>query len=126
MKQYGIFLILLSAAALSHAAKKSTIDDLKQTLVTLQQSGKGDQDIATRLKQVDLSEQLTAPTREALQQYAPGPLSVEQLDILQGRSAALIPPHSELPETAAPDVATQKAILAKAVDYVTKVYMQNP
>jgi hypothetical protein len=126
MKQFAIILILLSAAALSHAAKKSTIDDLKQTLVVLQQGRKADQEVATRLKEIELSEQLTAPTRETLQQYAPGPLTVEQLDILEGRSAALVPPHSELPETAAPDVATQKAILAKAVDYVTKVYMQNP
>ena len=126
MKKFAILLILLSAAAPSLAAKKSTIDDLKQTLAALQQGNKSDQDIATRLKDVELGEQLTDATRVTLQPFAPGPLATEQLDILEGRSSVLAPPHSELPNTAAPDVATQKAILARAVDYVTKVYMQNP
>ncbi len=126
MKRFAILLILIAAAAIAHAAKKFTIDDLKQTLVALQQGGKTDQDIATRLKEIELSEQLTASTRESLKQLAPGPLAGEQFDILEGRAAVLVPPHTELPDTAAPDVATQKAILAKAVDYVTKVYMQSP
>jgi hypothetical protein len=76
MKPIAIALILLSAAAApSYAAKKSTVDDLKQTLLTLHEGNKSDQDIATRLKEIDLGEQLTASTRESLQQYAPGPLA---------------------------------------------------
>ena len=126
MKRLAILLILLSAAAYSYAARKFTIDDLKQTMVALRQAGKTDQEIATRLKEIELSEQLSASTREALREYAPGPLASEQFDILEGRSAVLIPPHAELPEKVPPDVVTQKAILAKAVDYVTKVYMQSP
>ena len=127
MKPIAIALILLSAAAaLSYAAKKSTVDDLKQTLLTLHEGNKSDQDIATRLKEIDLGEQLTASTRESLQQYAPGPLAAQQFDILEGKTAVLIPPHTDLPQTAPPDTASQKAILAKAIDYVTGVYMQNP
>jgi len=124
MKRIAILLILLSAATSSYAAKKFTIDDLKQTLAALH--GKSDQDIATRLKEIELGEQLTASTKDSLKEYLPGPLATEQLEILEGRSAMLAPPQAELPPTPAPDVATQKAILAKAVDFVTKVYMQSP
>ncbi|KAA6457951.1 hypothetical protein DYQ86_21545 [Acidobacteria bacterium AB60] len=126
MKKSAIILILLSAAACAHSAKKFTVDDLKQTLVALHDASKSDQDIATRLKQIDLGEQLTAAARESLQQYAPGPLSSQQLEILEGRTAMLVPPRTELPDSAPPDIATQKAILAKTVDFVAKVYMQNP
>lgn len=124
MKRIATLLILLSAAASSYAAKKLTVDDLKQTLVALR--GKSDQDVATRLKEIQLGEQLTASTRDALKEYLPGPLAAEQLQILEGRSAMLAPPQSELPPTAAPDTAMQKAILAKTVDFITKVYMQGP
>jgi len=56
----------------------------------------------------------------------PGPLAEEQMNILEGRSALLAPPPPDLPATPAPDAAAQKAILARAAYYVTKVYMQNP
>jgi hypothetical protein len=124
MKPIAILLILLSASASSYAAKKFTIDDLKQTLVAL--NGKSDEAVATRLKEIELGEQLTVSTKVSLKEYLPGPLATEQLEILEGRSAMLVPPRSELPATPAPDTATQKAILAKTVDFVTRVYMQSP
>jgi hypothetical protein len=108
------------------AAKKITIQELKQTLIDLQQARKGDEEVATRLKDVELSEELTLSAKKDLVQYVPGLLSIEQLDVLEGRSAILPPPASDLPTTPTPDVATQRAILAKTVNYVTNIYMQNP
>jgi len=125
MKTFSWVLILLATAP-AWGSKKVSIQDLQQTLISLQQAKKSDADVATRLKDVELGEQLTASTKEALVQYSPGPLAAEQLDILEGRSAMLAPPASDLPAAAAPDVTAQKAILAKAVDYVTNVYMQSP
>jgi len=48
------------------------------------------------------------------------------MNILEGRSALLSPPASDLPTSPAPDAAMQKAILTRATDYANKVYAQNP
>jgi hypothetical protein len=126
MKRFGWILVLLLATSPAWAAKKITVQQLKETLVSLQQAKKGDEDVANRLKDVELSEELTRSVMNDLAQYIPGQLSTEQLEILEGRSAILAPPASDLSAATTPNVATQKAILAKAVDYVTKIYMQNP
>lgn len=119
-------LVMLAGAMPVWAAKKATIQDLRLLVKSLQETRKGDAEVATRLKEVDLGEQLTTPTRKELEQLVPGPDSVEQLVILQGRTAMLPPPAAELPTAPAPDTATQKAILSKAVEFVTNVYMKNP
>lgn len=108
------------------ATKKITIDDLRQSLQTAQQNHKSDDDVANLLKTVELREQLTRAAADSLAPLIPGPLSTEQIYILRGRSAFLSPPPSDLPSAAAPDLAAQKALLAKAIDYVTRSYMQNP
>jgi hypothetical protein len=55
-----------------------------------------------------------------------GPLSTEQIYVLEARSATLPPPAADLPTTPAPDAAAQKAILDKASDYISKTYSQLP
>jgi len=126
MKRLAGILILLVMAAPAWAAKKITVEQLKETLISLEQAKKSDADVATQLKQLELTEGLTRKTMDTLAPHAPGPLASQELDILAGRSAVLAPPATELPATPAPNVATQRAILGKAIDYVTKVYMQNP
>lgn len=126
MKRYVWIFLMLTPVAPAWGAKKFTVQQLKETLITLNQAKKNDEEVATQLKEVDLGEELTRTARGSLAQYVPGPLSSEQMDILEGRSAILAPPASDLPATPAPDVAAEKAILAKAVDYVTTIYMQNP
>jgi len=126
MKRYGWFLLLLATAAPVFAASSITVDQLKQKLDSMHQSYKDDAEVATWLKEVTLSEQLTQSDRKSLEQFAPGPLASEQLNILEGRSAFLAPPASDVPAGPAPDAAAQKAILAKASDYVAKTYAQNP
>ncbi len=108
------------------AAKKATIQELKDTLTALNTAKRTDVEVATRLKDIVLGEELTRATINSLAPLIPGPLSQEQMNILEGRSALLPPPASDLPSTPAPDAATQKAILSKAADYANKVYMQNP
>ena len=68
-----------------------TVQELTQILASMHQSNKTDDDVATRLKQVQLGEELTAADRATLEQYLPGPESKEQLDILAGLSAFLPP-----------------------------------
>jgi hypothetical protein len=121
----GIFLLFAATANLVWA-KKITVQELKQTLTSLHQAYTSDENVANKLKEFELSEELTGSARSGLAQFLPGPLSVEQIDILQGRSSILAPPSADLPATTSPDAATQKEILAKAQDYVAKNYMQNP
>src|SRR5580658_383111 len=126
MKRFGWILVLLLAASPAWAAKKITVDQLKQLLVSLQQDKKADADVAAALKQVELTEELTRATMNSLVEYVPGPLSTEQIYVLEARSAILPPPAADIPATPAPDAAAQKAILDKAVDYATKTYEQLP
>jgi hypothetical protein len=62
----------------------------------------------------------------SLANFVSGPLSTEQIYVLEARSAILAPPPSDMPSTPAPDAAAQKAILAKAESYIGKTYEQLP
>ena len=126
MKRFGWLLVVLLAAVPAWSAKKVTVQELKATLESLQQGKKADADVATALKQLELTEQLTRPVMNSLVGFVPGPLSTEQIYVLEARSAELPPPASDLPTTAAPDAAGQKAILDKAAEYVSKTYAQMP
>lgn len=126
MKRFGWIFVLLIAASPAWAAKNITVQQLKDLLVADQQAKKADADVAGDLKQVVLTEELTRAVMNSLVEYVPGPQSTEQIYVLEARSAILAPPTSDLPATPAPDAATQKAILDKAVDYATKTYAQLP
>jgi hypothetical protein len=126
MNRLGWLLVVLMLASPSWAARKVTVQQLNELLVSLQQAKKSDADVASALKQIELSEELTRTALNSLVSYVPGPLSTEQVYILEAESAILAPPASDLPSDAAPDAAAQKAILDKAVDYASKTYAQLP
>lgn len=128
MKRLGWILVLALAAAPGWCAgaKKITIAELKDTLTSMQAGKKTDTEVAAALKQVELTEQLTRTTMNSLVSYVPGPLSTEQIYVLEARSALLPPPAAESPAAAAPDAAADKAILDKAADYINKTYNQLP
>jgi len=118
--------LLLSLFPAWAASKKFTVDQLKDKLVSLQQMKKPDHEVATQLKEVELTEELTQSSAESLATYLPGPESSAEIEILEGRTAVLFPPAADLPNDAAPDVAAQRALLAKTVNYVMKIYMHSP
>lgn len=126
MKRIGCMLVVLMLATPSWAAKKVTVQQLRDMLSSLQQAKKSDENVAGELKQVELSEELTGPNMNSLGAYGPGQLTLEQIYVLQAKSAILPPPAADLPATPAPDAATQKAILDKAMDYATKTFAQLP
>jgi hypothetical protein len=126
LKRFGWILVFFVAAAPAWAAKKITVQELKETLLSLQQARKSDEEVATQLKQVELSEELTRGAIAGMAADVPGPLSTEQMHILEGRSAILAPPAADLPAIPAPDTTTQRLILGKMVNYITKTYMQSP
>lgn len=126
MKRFGWILVLLIAASPAWAAKKITVQQLKDMLVSMQKASKSDEDVAAALKQVELSEELTRADMNSLVSFVPGKYSTEQIYVLEAKSAILAPPAADLPATPAPDAAAQKALLDKATDYVTKTYAQLP
>jgi hypothetical protein len=119
-------LLAMAGPAWSASNKKISVQDLNDLLTSLQEAKKSDEDVAAQLKQVELTEELTSITMNTFTDRIPGPLSTEQLYVLEARSAALPPPASDLPAAPAPDAATQQAMLAKATDFATKTYPQLP
>ena len=132
MKRLGWILVLLMMASPAWAAKKITVQQLKDMLASMQEAKKSDADVAAALKQVELSEELTLATKNSLVSLLPmdnnstGIQSTEQIYVLEAKSAVLPPPAADLPSTPAPDAAAQKAILDKAVDYATKTFAVLP
>ena len=117
---------MLAVANCWGAARKITVAQLEDLLHSMQQEKKSDADIATALKQVELSQELTRSRMNGLVSYAAGPLSTEQIFVLEAKSATLIPPESDLPATAALSDAQQKALLEKTKAYIGGVYGQLP
>jgi len=124
-KRFMGLLVLLSFLP-GIAATKTTVDQLRALLAALQQQNRTDEIVATKLKDVTLTEQLTAAAMDSLAQYHPGPLTKTRLRILAGESAMLLPPASELPTDAAPDRNTQTTIVNRAIDYVVHQNSQLP
>lgn len=118
--------IFLMMALPAMASSKVTVQQLGALLSELHQQGKSDEAAATKLKELELSEQLSMATMNSFTQYQPGPLTTTQIRILGVESALLPPPASDLPSEAAPDHAAQAAMMSRAVDYVGHRYANLP
>lgn len=121
-----IVVALLLAASPSWAEKKISVQQLRDMLDELTQQKKTDEQVAYELKQVELTEQLTVPTMNRLARYAQGTRTVEQIYILEAKSALLVPPAEESPEQPALDAARQAEVLSRADAYVRSVYGTLP
>lgn len=126
MKRCLYFLLLFTLATPGWSARKVTISQLQDLIRSLHDDKKSDGDVAAALQQVELNEQLTHSTMDALMKFAPGPLTTEQMFVLEARSADLAPPASDLPQITPPDAPAQKAILIRAEAYLSKTYAQLP
>ena len=101
MKRFVWLVVILLIAAPGWAAKKMTVQQLKDLLAADQKSQKSDADVAGELKDVELTEEMTHGTMDSFKPLVPGQLTTEQLFVLEIRSAVLAPPASEIPATAA-------------------------
>lgn len=126
MNRCSVFLFFLSLAMPGWCARKVTVSQLQDLLRSSREEKKSDSESAAVLQQVELSEQLTRGMMNALTKVAPGPLTTEQLFVLEARSATLAPPPSDLPDKPAPDGDAQKAILARADGYIARNYEAMP
>ena len=125
-KVFVVLTLLVFSVSPLMAANNVTVKQLDEFLAEEHSASKSDDAVATRLKDMVLTEQLTTATMNSFTRYEPGPLTVTQIRILAVTSALLPPPPADLPSAAAPDAAAQAAIMAKAVDYASKVYAHLP
>jgi hypothetical protein len=126
MKRLICILALLAIAVPSWGSRKITVAQLEELLRSLQQDKKSDPDVATALKQIELSEELTRTAMNKLIGLVMGPLTTEQIYVFEARSATLTPPPSDLPDKPAPDPAAQNAIVAKVEGYLANTYEKLP
>lgn len=126
MKRFVCILVIALFALPAWSAKKVTVAEMTDMLKSMHDQQKPDADVAAALKQVQLSELLSRDMMNNWAAYSPGPLTNEQIYVLEARSAIMPPPAADLPTTAAPDATAQKAILDKASAYVTKTWTQLP
>jgi hypothetical protein len=122
MKRFGWILVLLMAASPAWAAKNITVQQLKDLLTADQQAKKADAEVANELKASGAHRGTDRNGHEQPGSVLPGQATLEQIYVLEAKSAILPPPASDIPTTPAPDAAAQKAILDKAVDYASKTY----
>ncbi len=128
MKRFKWILLLLALAPalLSADQRKMTVAQLQDLVTGLYHAQKSDEQVANELKQIELTEELTPVGMNSMINLVTGPLSTEQMYVLEARSAMLAPPDTDLPKAAAPDADTQQAMLAKAQDYAAQIYPQLP
>jgi hypothetical protein len=128
MKRFELILLftIMAPTLLSADPRKMTVAQLQDVLTGLHNSKKSDEQVANELKQIELTEELTPAGMNSMVDLVNGPLSTEQMYVLEARSAMLVPPDTDLPKTAPPDAAAQQALLAKAQDYAAKTYPQLP
>jgi hypothetical protein len=121
-----LFLVLSVFNSPALAAKRMTIDQLRQTLASAQSAHKRDAELAGQLADVELTERLSYATLADLLRSNSGPRTTASLRALAGASVFLDPPAAEIPPAPAPDVATQRAIMGKTVNYVARTLPTLP
>ena len=126
MRRFITFLAFSVLVTPAWCGKRMTVGQLQELLHSFQQEKKSDAEIATALEQLELTEELTRSTMKNLVGMVQGPLSMEQIYVLEARSADLVPPRADLPDTPAPDETSKSAIIGRAEAYITKTYEQLP
>jgi hypothetical protein len=123
---FAVIALFVIASSPVLAATKVTVKQLDEFLAQQHTASRPDDAIATKLKDMVLTEQLTTASMNSLAQYEPGRNTATQIRVLALSSALLPPPAADIPGLSAPNHAVQAAILAHAVDYVSKQYAHLP
>src|SRR5579863_8463657 len=124
MRTLALLLSLVGFVLPAVGAKRVTVDGLEQTLAAAHSLQ--DAEVASQLSDLELTERLSTAKRDRLETDLPGEKSRLALLILADASVFLDPPPAEIPGQPAPDVATQRKILAMAVNYVAQTLHQLP
>jgi VWFA-related protein len=105
-------------------AERIPIDQLEQRLGAAHD--RGDKEVARELSGVELTERLSSTRLSSWNTRLPGKESRAALVALADRSVFLPLPAADISSTAPPDMATQRLILSRAVDYVSQTIVKLP
>ena len=103
-------------------ASHITVEELEQMLG----SAGSDKDLAEKLYGIELTERMSSRRLLAWEIRLPGKRSRAALVGLADKSAFLALPAADVPPTAAPDLATQRLMLSRAVEYLSKIVPKLP
>ena len=105
-------------------AKRVTVEQLEQVLKAA--GGKPDREVAQRLSNLELTEQLSNAKLSAWSADLRGPKAREALVALADASAFLAPPAAEIPGDAAPDTSAQRSMISLADEYLNETIPKLP
>lgn len=108
----------------AYAAKKVTVEQFEKTLMAHQ--SKPDAEAARAIAELELTERLSSTAEARMEASFQGEETRHTLEALADASSFLDPPAAEIPSRPAPDMATQKQMLALTVAYVGKAIPQLP
>jgi VWFA-related protein len=127
MPRVLIPVFLLCLALPSWAAKRITVAQLEQTLLSDTAAHKPELEIAHKIGAIELSERLTEQTLARLSQpFSSGSPPALALLLLADRSAFLDPPPGELPSNPAPEAAAQEHLLELAQKFAVDTLPRLP
>ncbi len=118
----AILVTLLASAVCAQAARKVTPDQLTQLLADA--AHRSDASVVRALSDLELTAPLPDAQLQQLTAALPGPKSAQSLRALADQAVFLEP--ATLPATPAPDIATQKRILAQTIHYVARTMPSLP
>ena len=105
-------------------ASRITTDQLKRLLTAAR--GESDPDVATEIEGLELSQRLTSAELTAFLAEFPGNRARKSLLVLADLSAFLDPSPSEIPSLETPDAASQRQMIALAVNYINNTLHHLP
>jgi hypothetical protein len=127
MRRWILVAMLAAMAVRAQAARRVTVEQLRQFLAEQRAANKQDGDIAARIAGLELSEQLTGTTLDRLvADSKAGSKTAQAVAVLADASTFLEPPSSELPATTPPDIAAQRVMFKGAFDFVAKTLTHLP
>ena len=125
MRRLVLLVLLASLASTAAAAKRVTVAQLEQALMTAQGAHKSDAEVAREIGSFELSERLSEASLDKLIAGLDAQ-SALALQVLADQSAFLDPPANEMPSMAAPDEAAQQRMIAAGRHYVAQTLLQLP
>jgi VWFA-related protein len=115
---FAVGAVLAAASIPALAAKPIAIEQLQRKLVSAQAAHETDDAVSRQLSDIRLTTRLTGAALQELIALSPGLKTTQALQAIAGTSTFLEPPSYQLPATPAPDIAAQKAIIARTINYV--------
>lgn len=126
MRPHWILCLLFAVSSFAFGGQRVTVQELTQKLISIHDAGKSDEEVAASLQQLQLSEELTAGQAASLEQYLPGSLSLDQLEVLRAQSAFETTAPSQTPAPPSLDAVAQSALLARTATWLTSAFGQTP